>query len=355
MNMKMINSLIIVAFLFSACDPKNEPEQLTPETLTNTVNQDRMLLVLSAPSVNEPYYSSAFSLIVDFQINYAKAIMNNDNVVVIVDSNTKRFYEGRLPEDILITADVYDIWMRDFTTVNPESPVQFTYTWASMTRSESQEVQGSFSQFANGFSLVRTNTDLLIDGGNIVDNYNGRVITTTRFLEDNGLSYVEGVEQLKSVLNATEVAIIAPDEEVLAHADGMVSWIDVNTLMINDYSEDQDFRNLVMDELNRAFPGITIIEVPVQYATNPPGQWDGFESACGINLNATTTYNNIYVPVFNMSHEQEALNLMRENTSKNIIEVNAEGVCAMGGSVRCLTWQLTGENAEKLILAARNR
>jgi hypothetical protein len=36
-----------------------------------------------------------------------------------------------------------------------------------------------------------------------------------------------------------------------------------------------------------------------------------------------------------------------------VITINAEGVCSMGGSVRCLTWQLTGENAEKLILAAK--
>jgi len=322
---------------------------------TNTIDPSRMLLVLSAPAVSESYYSSAFSLIVEFQINYAKSIIGHDNVVVIVDAETKRFYEDHLPEDILITADVYDVWMRDFTTVNPEAPVQFTYTWASMTKTESRSVQGSFNQLANTVDLSRTSTNLLLDGGNLVDNYNGRVITTTRFLADNGLSYVEGVNQLKSILNASEVAIIAPDEEVLAHADGMVSWIDDNTLIINDYSADETFRTKVMTELKRSFPGINIIEVPVTYTTNPAGQWDGFESACGINLNATTTYNNIYVPVFNMPHEQEALDLISQNTTKQIIQINAEGVCAMGGSVRCLTWQLAGSNAEKMILAARNR
>ncbi len=38
---------------------------------------------------------------------------------------------------------------------------------------------------------------------------------------------------------------------------------------------------------------------------------------------------------------------------KPVIEVEANGVCDLGGSVRCLTWQLTGDNAEKLIMAAR--
>ena len=30
------------------------------------------------------------------------------------------------------------------------------------------------------------------------------------------------------------------------------------------------------------------------------------------------------------------------------------GVCYMGGSVRCMSWQLQGDNANKLILAARD-
>ncbi len=337
----------------SSCNP-SESDESTADTLTNVLSSDRMLLVLSAPSINNRYYSDAFNMIVDFQIEYAKSIMNNDNVVVIVDKDTRRFYEGRLPEDILITADVYDIWMRDFTTVNPDLPVQFTYTWASMTRQQSKEVQNSFNGFANEIGITRSDTDLLIDGGNIVDNYSGRVITTTRFLEDNRLTYQEGVQKLKNLLNASEVAIIEPDEETLAHADGMVSWIDTNTLLVNNYSEDAAFQRKVLSELKSAFPDANIIEVPVQYTTNPPGQWEGFESACGVNLNAAVTHKNVYVPTFNMPHEQEALNIIRSNTSKKVVTINAEGVCAMGGSVRCLTWQLTGSNAEKLILAARS-
>ena len=65
------------------------------------------------------------------------------------------------------------------------------------------------------------------------------------------------------------------------------------------------------------------------------------------------TFKNIYVPVFDMPHDQQAIDVIKQSTSKNVIAVNAEVVCQMGGSVRCLTWQLTGENAEKLILAAR--
>ncbi|MBT3338354.1 MAG: hypothetical protein HN855_16920 [Anaerolineae bacterium] len=324
------------------------------EPYSNKISDDRMLLVLSAPSVHNSYYKPAFQLIVDFQIRYANTILDNDNVVIIVDEDTKPYYEA-LPEDILITAEVYDIWMRDFTTVNPLNPIQFTYTWASMTKQESREVQNSYMSIADRYGIQRVTTDLLIDGGNIVDNYAGKIITTTRFMEDNDLSYEEAVETLANLLDADEVAILKPDEEVLAHSDGMVSWIDEDLLLVNDYSSDPEFRALIMDELHKAFPTTTIIEVPVAYMTNPPGEWEGFESACGINLNSTVTFKNIYLPVFNMPHDQTAVGIIQENTTKNVITINAEAACPMGGSVRCLTWQLTGANAEKLILAAREK
>jgi len=342
--------VLILLMTLSACGV--EEEEMV-ENFSNQISDERMLLVLSAPSVHATYYQPAFEAIVDFQIDYAKAIIGNDNVIVIVDADTRPYYEQDLPEDILIEAEVYDIWARDFTLVNPLNPVQFKYTWASMTEKESREVQNSFGAFADKYDIKRSKTTLLLDGGNLVDNYAGGVITTTRFMEDNELSYEEAKEALMDLLNATEVAILEPDEEVLAHSDGMVMWLDENTLLVNNYSEYPTFRDSVLNELEASFPLATIIEVPVEYGQNKAGEWEGFESACGVNLNSVLTFENIYVPVFNMAHDQSAVDIIRENTGKKVVTINAKGVCQMGGSVRCLTWQLTGENAEKIILAAR--
>jgi agmatine/peptidylarginine deiminase len=343
---------VIMATVISTIGNCNR-ESPTDANATNKLANDRMLLVLSAPSIHDKYYKKAFQQIVDFQISYAQSIIGNDNVVIIVDKDTKKFFEGKVPEDILLEEEVHDIWMRDFTTVNPENPVQFVYTWASMTKTESVEVQNSLKKMANRYNIKHKTTDLLIDGGNIVDNYKGRVITTTRFMEDNHLTHAAAKEELKEVLGAKEVAILEPDEIVLAHSDGMVSWVDDDVLLVNDYSDKPAFRAKILNELKQSFPGVTVIEIPVAYKTNPPGQWDGFESACGVNLNATVTYKNLYVPIFNMGHDNEVVQEIKKHTSKKVVPVNAENVCAMGGSVRCLTWQLTGENAARLIDAAK--
>ena len=322
------------------------------DELIETLEQidGRMLLTLSAPSVHDDYYAPAFDEIVDFHTEYILRVLEHghDDIRLIVDAATKRYYDD-LPEEVIIVANVDDIWMRDFTTVNPDDPVQFTYTRASMPQLASQAVQDSFNDrfLPYGFELKTTN--LLLDGGNLVDNYAGRVITTDRFLEDNDLTYDQWVTKLKQLLGATEVAILPPDEELLAHSDGMVSWIDDDVLLVNDYSERPELRDDVLAELEYAFPDVTIIEVPVAYGENAPGEREGFSSACGINLNAVSTNHAIYVPVFDMDHDQGVVDIIRQNTSKEVITIPAAWVCPMGGSVRCLTWQLGGKHARTMM------
>jgi agmatine/peptidylarginine deiminase len=110
-----------------------------------------------------------------------------------------------------------------------------------------------------------------------------------------------------------------------------------------------------MNELTKSFPGTQIIEIPVEFQENKPGEWEGFSSACGVHLNAVLTKENLYVPMFGIVNDEKVLGIIRKNTTKKVIPILAEKVCPMGGSVRCLTWQLSGENAEKLVLAARSQ
>lgn len=349
----------VFLFINKNNDNKNKDimtrETKTQESYSKNINEGgKMLLVLSAPSIHDEYYEKAFQEIVDFQISYLNKILENDNAVIIVDEDTKKYYERKIPEQNILIADVHDIWMRDFTTVDPINPVEFVYTWASMSKYESQDVQKSFvDAITNKLGVEREKSNLILDGGNIVDNYKGRIVTTARFLEDNKLSREEGKRALKEFLGAKEVAILEPDEDGLAHSDGMVAFIDDNTLLVNDYSEDKEFRDIVLDELEASFPGVKIIEVPVKFKESEGTEWEGFSSSCGVNLNLVMTNNALYVPTFGIENDKEVLKIIRANTSKAVVEVPATSVCPMGGSVRCLTWQVMGENARKIIEAAQ--
>jgi agmatine/peptidylarginine deiminase len=79
------------------------------------------------------------------------------------------------------------------------------------------------------------------------------------------------------------------------------------------------------------------------------GLWKGWPSACGYYLNSLVTENYIYVPVYGLEEDEYVLELIQSYTSKEVVSINAEDVCFMGGSVRCLTWTTDGTDADNLL------
>ena len=311
-----------------------------------------MLLVISPPSINNEYYLDNYDAIVAFDIAYAKSIMGHDNVVVLGDKPTLKYLQKHLPKDILLEQSLADIWLRDCSMVNPHQPVQFRYAAAAQgTQADADYVQKKFNKLTRRHQLEFKRSSYILDGGNYVDNYKGRAVVSDRFLEDNDLDYKTGKTILKELLNLQEVAIIPTDDpDGLAHADGQVMFIDENTIAVTDYQE-PDFQESIHQELEAAFPGIQLIKIPTEFDHR---EWDpNFHSALGIHINGAVTNQYIYLPIFNKNTDAQAIQLIQQNSPKTVVPIDASKVAMLGGSVRCLSWQLVGNNAEKLILAAR--
>lgn len=56
----------------------------------------------------------------------------------------------------------------------------------------------------------------------------------------------------------------------------------------------------------------------------------------------------IYLPQFGIPEDKTALAQVRRWTDRAVIPVPSGTVCRMGGGVRCMSWQLRGEDAERL-------
>ena len=344
--------VITALILFGTAFQYFSISQAGNDMFTNKTDKNRMLIVISAPPFEDTYYKEAYEKILKYDIEYAKSVIGKDNIVVLADSKAMPILKKYLPHDILLSADMYDIWLRYFTTVNPYKPVQFRYTAAAQSGSQKRadQVQKQFNKFTKKLGISYLTSILKLDGGNVVDNYNDKAIVTERFLKDNGLSKAEGKEKLKKLLSVKSVAIIPSDDESgLAHADGMLMFIDENTLALNRY--DEPLRSEILKELTSSFSKIKIIEVETHYEED---DWDpGFSSACGIYTNSIVTNKYIYVPIFGTKPDLKAIKTIQKNTDKTVVPIEASSVCYMGGSVRCLGWQLAGVNADKIINAAR--
>lgn len=344
-TMSLFTTLLFSLFSIASC-------QKDTMAYTNQIDNDKMLLVITPPSINNNYYANAYDDIVAFDIAYAKSVMGKDNIIVLGDTETLNYLKQHLPEDILLKQSLEDIWLRDCSMVMPYAPTQFRYAAAAQgNQADADYVQKKFNNFVKKHDIQFSKSAYILDGGNFVDNYKGRAILSDRFLSDNNLSYQAAVDYLIDELGLDQVAIIPNDDpNGLAHADGQVMFIDDNTVAVTDYNEPA-YQDDINAELRAAFPGINIIKIPTIVDTTV---WDpNFGSSCGTHINSTVTKHYVYMPIFGNSTDQQALQLVRDNTSKTVVPIDASLVCRMGGSVRCLSWQVVGENAKQLIAAAR--
>jgi len=319
---------------------------------SNIASAERTLILLAAPSASDRYYKSRRKEILTFQMAYAKRILGKDNVVILGDKKTLRELSKELPEDILLEAPMRDIWMRDFTSVIPDRPILFRYSAAAQGDNQptADWVQAEFLRFAKRHDLRFRRTSRILDGGNVVDNGQDKAIVTDRFLSDNRLSKSQAIALLQKELGVERVAILPADpEDSLAHADGMALFIASNTVALTSYGG--AFQKTLKHELHKAFPGIQIIEFETRFDTEA---WDPkFGSAKGIYANATVTDDYIYLPVYGMETDAKAIEQIRTRTDREIVTIDASPIARMGGSVRCLSGQMKGENALKLIRAAQ--
>lgn len=318
---------------------------------TKNASLDNTVIVLSAPSIYNDYYQFVFQDIVDYQVNFVNLAIGSNKVIILVDTETKSYYDGRIPASNLLVANIDDIWIRDFSPVIPSLQAKFNYLPDYQTRSTANLIDNSFERWFKKSGLTYgEKSRLILDGGNVVDNGSDRIIITDRFLYDNPrYTKAAAVTELKKLTGVKQVAIIPEfPGDATGHSDGMLMFSTANKILLHEMPRRLQRRTI--KELESAFPGIEIVVVPDYYKDE---EWQGFSSACNIFVNSLVTDQYIYMPTFKSGYDAEYLQLVKANTDKTVIPVPAESVCFMGGSVRCLSWQVKGVNANRLIELAK--
>ena len=309
------------------------------------------LIILAPPPDGDEYYADVLDDIFDFHVAYARKILKHDDVIILSGKDFYADYVAELGAKHVAPVEMQDIWMRDFSPLNAAAPVMMRYSAEGQGggrkgQSDADAVQEVLAEAVESAGLSFTESDLLNDGGNFVDDYAGNVVLSRKFLRDNRLSEEKGRAAIRKVTGAKNVAFIEADEQGgLEHADGVVAFVAENTLVINSYPEDLKYASALKADLRRGLPNVTIHEIITPY--------DGskiydkrFGSACGLYTNMLVTPTRIYFPQFGIPEDAKALANLRGWTDRQVIPVSSQQVCQMGGGVRCMSWQLRGMQAD---------
>lgn len=239
-----------------------------------------------------------------------------------------------------------DIWCRDYMPIQTPSGklIQFkydpTYLHGNKKWEESRTDIRKVDKI-NGFDPIFS--DINLDGGNVVM-YGKRAIITDRVFSENPDLNRDALRKKLAELLECEIIIIpalAKSYDFTGHADGMIRWVDENTVIGNDISNDsQTFK----DKMKRAMrlANLKYIEFPYFDYTIK----DNNDHAIGIYLNYLEVNNLIIMPVFGVQGNKdiEALEKLKKIFPNKTIEtIDYNDVALCGGILNCSTWVIKKE------------
>ena len=249
-----------------------------------------------------------------------------------------------------------DLWTRDFGFVNPNRPFKFRYQPKRyLSVADAQFVDEEFRKFLRGLGIAPgnstsaggnitylSNEQLIEDGGNVVDNHFGKAILSERFFENSNFSNIKPrqklIEALEQSINASVLFIPDPGDTT-GHADGAVSFIEPDTLLIADYASRTSYTTL-KNLTNAKFPDVKVVRLPCLDVNI--SAWKG-RSAVGVYVNILYTDSSVYVPTFERQVEDtRAVNIVKANvkSGRKVKTINTARLSGLGGSVRCMTMQI---------------
>jgi agmatine deiminase len=235
--------------------------------------------------------------------------------------------------------DTKDIWAVDFMPVqiSKDKFVRFTYTPDYLlTPKKYQKTISDVDSICKAINLTAIKSKLIVDGGNISRTTDKVVMCDKVFHENKHISERDLIKQLKTLFEVDKLFFVPWDtNDFTGHADGMVRFIDGNTVLINDYSkENPEFQRCFRMSLHNA--GLDWVELPY----NPPNDPKSI-SARGLYLNYLQMKQAVIVPTFKTKFDDKALKVFEQIfKGQPITTIASNELADEGGILNCITWNI---------------
>ena len=233
-----------------------------------------------------------------------------------------------------------DIWCRDYMPVQNRygKLIQFKYEPSYLT--ENEEWRKSISDVEKVCQLndlTAEPSQINLDGGNVLI-CDDRAIISKRIYEENPDLSKEYIDSELERLLECEVIMIpayAKKYDMTGHADGMVRFVDRNTIIGNKL--ENEFANW-RKEMQEVIAKYNLKYIDVPLLTDMKDRKHPL-SAQGVYVNFLEVNNLIVLPVFGRPEDDEVIKIMTDTFPDRVIEpIDYNDVALEGGLVNCTTW-----------------
>lgn len=225
-----------------------------------------------------------------------------------------------------------DIWARDYMPIKTKSGKYISFRYGPSYLADDPQLRTNFkADIAPYFALPVTYSNINLDGGNVVFSPSKAkaVITDRVFLENPEYDKNTLLLELERLLKAEIIIIPSLISDMTGHADGVVRFVNENTVIGNA----SPYKNGYEQKVKRALKnhGISIVDFPYFDSAGI--------SAVGSYLNFLETEKHIFLPIFGSVQDETAVKRATEIFDKKIVAVNINGIAKDGGVLNCISWE----------------
>ena len=231
-----------------------------------------------------------------------------------------------------------DIWCRDYMPIQTASGkfVQFKYD-PSYLRGEKEweESRSDVREVCRLNNIDALFSEINIDGGNVLL-CDGRAILSDRIFSENpDWGRDELISELTKLLESEVIIIPAQHGDMTGHADGMVRFVNRDTILGNCLADEYKYWREGMQKVIVQY-GLKYIDVPFLTDFKDPKHPI---SAIGIYVNYLELNDLIVLPVFGRDEDNQVVGILKEAFPGKIIEtIDYNEVAQEGGLLNCTTW-----------------
>ena len=226
------------------------------------------------------------------------------------------------------TSSQFHIWARDYMPlqVSEKKFVKFNYSPDYLRKYPEYKPNTSIILSELGITVI--DSDLVVDGGNVVSCGDKVIMTDKIFRENPHVARVKLVDSLSRLLEAEVVLIPEDVYEEYGHVDGMVRYMGTGHVLLNNYCDfDKALRKKLLAALK---PHYNITEL--HYGTFTDRSW--------AYINFLHVGQQIFVPLIDDKLGATAFKQIAEAFPACECHPvqDCENVVSEGGALNCCTW-----------------
>ena len=236
-----------------------------------------------------------------------------------------------------LTSCPLHIWARDYMPVQVRKDKFVRFNYCPDYLKDTPEYKPDTSAILSTLGIHVVDSDIIIDGGNVISCGNEVIMTDKIFRENPHYERNVLIDTLSQLLEAEIVLIPEDYYDEYGHADGMVRYMGEGRVLLNNYCDfDKALRKRLLDALN---PHFNITEL--HYGAYTDRSW--------AYINFLHAGHHIFIPMMEDKLGEMAFRQIADAFPQRKCHpvYHYESIVREGGALNCSTWNILADLPEE--------